>query len=162
MEKGQEPFENQEYECLKGQIHYLFKHFGVGDGAKMPTTSQLNYCPLTWMFHSRKLNNKINRLHERCLRLIYSDRGSSYEELLDKDNSVPIHQKNLQKLAIEMFKTYTGMTPQIMNEVFPRNYTLNYNLRRHPEFASKAINTVHYGSESLSILEPAGKCWLLI
>ena len=84
-------------------------------------TSQFNYCPLTWMFHSRKLNNKINRLHERCLRLIYSDRGSSYEELVDKDNSVPIYQKNLQKLAIEMFKTYTGMAPRITNEVFPRN-----------------------------------------
>ena len=67
-------------------------------------TSQFNYCPLTWMFHCRKLNNKINGLHERCLRLIYSDRNSSYEELLDKDNTVPIHQKNLQKLAIEMFK----------------------------------------------------------
>ena len=62
-------------------------------------TSQFNYCPLTWMFHSRKLNNKINRLHKRCLQLIYSDIISSYEELLDKDNSVPIHQKNLQKLA---------------------------------------------------------------
>ena len=123
-------------------------------------TSQFNYCPLTWMFHSRKLNNKINRLHERCLRLIYSDRGSSYEELLDKDNSVPIHQKNLQKLAIEMFKTYTGMAPQIMNEVFPRNYILNYNLRRHPEFASRAINTVHYGSESLSFLGP--KIWEML
>ena len=86
-------------------------------------TSQFNYCPLTWMFHSRKLNNKINRLHERCLWLIYSDRSSLYEELLDKDNSVPIHQKKIQKLAIEMFKTYTGMTGQIMNAVFPRNYT---------------------------------------
>ena len=86
-------------------------------------TSQFNYCPLTWMFHSRKLNNKINRLHERCLWLIYSDRSSLYEELLDKDNAVPIHQKKLQKLAIEMFKTYTGMTGQIMNAVFPRNYT---------------------------------------
>ena len=53
-------------------------------------TSQFNYCPLTWMFHCRKLNNKINGLHERCLRLIYSGRISSYEELLDKDNSVPI------------------------------------------------------------------------
>ena len=71
-------------------------------------TSQFNYCPLTWMFHSRKLNNKIYRLHKRCLRLIYSDRISSYDELLDKGNSVPINQKNLQKLAIEMFKTYTG------------------------------------------------------
>ena len=72
------------------------------------------------MFHSRKLNNKIKRFRERCLRLIYSDRGSSYEELLDKDNSVPVLQKNLQKLAIEVFKTYTGMAPQIMNEAFPR------------------------------------------
>ena len=118
-------------------------------------TSQFNYCSLTWMFLSRKLNNnKISRLHKRCLRLIYSDRISLYDELLDKDNSVPIHQKNFQKLTIEMFKTYTGMAPQIMNEVFPRNYPLNYNLRRHPEFASRAINTVHYGSESLSFLGP--------
>ena len=29
--------------------------------------SQFNYCPLTWMFHNRTLNNKINRLHERAL-----------------------------------------------------------------------------------------------
>ena len=123
-------------------------------------TSQFNYCPLTWMFHIKKLNNKINRLHERCLWLIFSDKGPSYEELLDKDNSVPIHQKNLQKLAIEMFKTYAGMAPQIMNEVFPRNYTLNYNLRLHPEFASRAINTVHYGSESLSFLGP--KIWEML
>ena len=50
----------------------------------------VNYCTLTWMFHSRKLNNKINRIHKRCLRLICRDRISLYEELLDKDNSVPI------------------------------------------------------------------------
>ena len=118
---------------------------------------QFNYCPLTWMFHSRKLNNKVIRLHERCLRLIYSDRISLYEELLDKDNSVPIHQKNLQKLAIEIIKICTGIALQIMNEVFPRNYTLSYNLLRHPEFASRTINTVHYGSESLSFLGP--KTW---
>ena len=123
-------------------------------------TSQFNYCPLTWMFDSRKLNNEINRLHERCLRIICSDRDSLYEQLLDKNNSVPIHQKNLQKLAIEMFKTYTGMVHQIMNEVFLRNYTLNYNLRRHPEFPLRVINTVHYGSESLSVLGP--KIWEML
>ena len=33
--------------------------------------SQFKYCPLTWMFHSRELNNRINRLHKRALRLIY-------------------------------------------------------------------------------------------
>ena len=81
-------------------------------------------------------------------------------ELLDKDNSVPIYRKNLQKLAIEMFKRYAGMVPQIMNEVFPKNYTVNYNLHPHPEFTSRAINTVHYGSESLSFL--GSKIWEML
>ena len=43
--------------------------------------SQFKYCPLTWMFHSRELNNRINRLHKRALRLIYNDlrhRSNSY------------------------------------------------------------------------------------
>ena len=44
-------------------------------------TSQFSYCPLTWMFHSKKLNNKIDRLHERCLRVVYNDRLSTFEEL---------------------------------------------------------------------------------
>ena len=39
--------------------------------------SQFNYCPLIWMLHSRTLNNKINRLHERALRIVYSDYESS-------------------------------------------------------------------------------------
>ena len=47
-----------------------------------------------------------------------------------------------------------------MNEVFPRNYTLNYNLRRHPEFPSRAINTVHYSSESVSFL--GHKIWEML
>ena len=47
--------------------------------------AQLNYCPLIWMLHSRFSNRKIKHLHERCLRLIYCDKNSSYEELLGKD-----------------------------------------------------------------------------
>ena len=71
---------------------------------------------------------------------------------MDKDNSVLIHQNNLQKLDIEMFKTYTGTATQIKNEVFSRNCASNYNLRRDPQFASRAVNTVHYGSEPLDFL----------
>ena len=48
--------------------------------------SQFSYCPLIWMFHSRIMNNKINRLHERYMRLIYGDKTSSFEELLDLTN----------------------------------------------------------------------------
>ena len=35
--------------------------------------SQFQYCPLVWMFHSMTINNRINKLHERVLRLLYKD-----------------------------------------------------------------------------------------
>ena len=56
----------------------------------MNAFSQFNYCPLICMCHSRKLYHKINRLHAKCLRLIY-DKTSSYEGLLSKDGSVSKH-----------------------------------------------------------------------
>ena len=37
--------------------------------------SQIGYCPLVWMFHSRSLNNKINRIQERALRITYNDKS---------------------------------------------------------------------------------------
>ena len=67
-------------------------------------TSQFNYCPLIWMFYNRTLNKKINKLHEGALRLVYKDKNSTLQELLEKDNAVTIHQRNLQRLAIEMYK----------------------------------------------------------
>ena len=57
--------------------------------------SQFGYCPLIWMFHSRGLNNKINRIHERALRITYKDKSSTFQELLEKDNSVSIHHRNI-------------------------------------------------------------------
>ena len=45
--------------------------------------SQFNYCSLVWMFCSRTLNNKINKLHERALRLVYKNENLTFDELLD-------------------------------------------------------------------------------
>ena len=64
--------------------------------------SHFSYCPLVWMFHDRKSNNKINKIHERVLRIIHRNSTSNFEELLTKSNSVSIHQKNLQLLLIEI------------------------------------------------------------
>ena len=66
--------------------------------------SQFSYCPLLWMFCSRELNKKINHIHESGLRMVYKDYTSSFEDLLVKDESVCIHHRNIQKVAIEMFK----------------------------------------------------------
>ena len=78
-------------------------------------TSQFNYCPLIWMFHSRELNNRITRIHERALRLVYQDNSLSFAELLEKDNSVTIHQRNLLVPATEIFKLKNGLALEIMN-----------------------------------------------
>ena len=45
---------------------------------------QLGCCPLIWTFYSRGLNNKINRIHERALR-ITNKKSPSYREPLTKD-----------------------------------------------------------------------------
>ena len=73
--------------------------------------SQFQYCPLVWIFHSRHLNSKINRIHERALRIAYKDYESSFDTLLEKDNSVSIHPKNLQILLIEICKTKGNINP---------------------------------------------------
>ena len=65
--------------------------------------SQFNYFPAIWMFHSCTLNNKINRLHECCLRTIYNNKLSNFEELLHKYNSVSINHNNIHALALEMY-----------------------------------------------------------
>ena len=56
-------------------------------------TSQFNYCPIVWMCHSRSLNNKVNRIHESALHIVYQGFQSSFSALLVKDNSFTIHQK---------------------------------------------------------------------
>ena len=90
------------------------------------------YCPFLWMCHICLVNNKINQLHEKCLRIVYSDKTSSFEELLDKDWSVTIHKRNLQVLATEMFKVYRNLLPNIVAEIF-RIGRNNFNLR-HSSF----------------------------
>jgi len=120
-------------------------------------TSQFNYCPLVWMCHSRKNNRKINRLHERCLRIIYNDKQSTFNELLEKDGSVSIHIKNIQILATEMFKMSKGLSPPIMENVFTLREENHYNLRQNSQFSRPFVRSVFHGTESISYLGP--KIW---
>ena len=89
--------------------------------------SQFNYYPLIWVFHSRTINNKNNRLHERALRIVYSDFKSFFECLLMKDNSFSIHERNIQSLAIEIYKFLNGLSASILN-VFHKKILNGYDL----------------------------------
>ena len=80
--------------------------------------SQFSYCPLVWMFYNKAFTKKINRIHERGLRMVYRDYESSFQELLLKDGSVCIHHRNIQLVAVEMYKVKHDLCPEIMKELF--------------------------------------------
>ena len=75
--------------------------------------------------HSRIMNSKINRIHERALNLVYSDHVSSFEELLKKDRSFSIHHRKIQSLAIEFYKFSYDLSPSVMNNAFHLNTNIS-------------------------------------
>ena len=110
--------------------------------------------------HSRTMINKINRLHERSLRIVYSDQSSTFEELLERDKTFSIHHKNIQSLAIEIYKFVNGLSPETMNSVFHLTENNRYSLRNVYELYSRNPRTVKYGTETISYLAP--KIWPII
>ena len=87
---------------------------------------QFSYCPI-WMCFGRGLNNKINNIHERALRLVYQEKKFSFETLLKRDKSVSIHMKNHTYLVAEVVQVKNGHSPEITREslVFQENETCN-------------------------------------
>ena len=79
--------------------------------------SQFGYCPLIWVNHNRSLNNNINRIHERALSIVYRVQKSPFKELLEKDNSVTVHVKNLQVLVTAMYEVQNNCSPELMNNL---------------------------------------------
>ena len=74
---------------------------------------QSSYFSLILIFHNRNLNRKVNRIHERALRIAYKDNVSSFGNLLLMDNSVTVHQRNLQLLMIEICKAKHHLSPAL-------------------------------------------------
>ena len=122
--------------------------------------SQFNYCSLIWMLHSKTLNNKINRLRKRALRMVYFDYKSSFNTLLEKDIYFSIHHRNIQILAIEIYKFLHGLSPAIMGDIIKLNRPPTYNLRTRQELYSRNPKTVRYGTETISFLAP--KIWAIV
>ena len=123
---------------------------------KTLVSSQFFYCPLICMFHIRKMEHSIKRIHKRALNIFHEDsHDHAFQELLAKDKSVSVHQKNLQLLATEIFKSQTGVSRKLMNDIL-RFVERPYNLRSCYTLERKWDHTVYHGSDSLSSLTPMG------
>ena len=117
------------------------------------TASKFGYSPLVWMFHSKKLNSRINKLHERALRIKYQDYASSFTKLLEKDNSTTIHNRNIQLLAAELLAK-NGLSPPFITEIVAENAQHYNDLRKKIEFKRNNVKTVYNGTETLIFLGP--------
>ena len=105
------------------------------------------YCPVVGLFHSRALNTKINLLHHRALKFVHQDELSTFQELLIKDNSVSVHNRNIQ------FPAISGNAPFLVNEIFtrreiPKNSVIA-NLRSQTDFYNyHNPQSVRFGTET--------------
>ena len=80
--------------------------------------SNFNYCSLVWHFCTRKAEKKVEKIQERCLKIILNDYSSSYEDLLRKSENVTMEIKRFRTLAIEVFKILNDLNPKFMKEIF--------------------------------------------
>ena len=83
----------------------------------------------------------------------------SFQELLDIDNSVTVHQRNLQKLATEMYKVKHHLSPLPMQEIFKENVN-GRELRNNRNWEITKVRTVFYGTETIRYRGP--KTWEIV
>ena len=107
---------NKKYHALARMWNYIHKKkWRILRNAFI--TSQFSYCPLFWKLHSRTMNNRINKIHKKALRLAYWDETNpSLDDLLKNNKSVRIeiyNQRNLQILATEIYEVRNDLGPEI-------------------------------------------------
>ena len=110
--------------------------------------STFNYCPLIWMFGSKKGNNAINKVHKRALCAVYQSFNNTFEELLNIDQSVKVHVRNLWYLQIEIYKSLHQLNPEFMRDMFVTKQS-RYSLRSGNNLILPSTKTVRHGLNSI-------------
>ena len=95
---------------LPGTIHELWKKNDNHESIHRVSVYKPSF-NLVWMFHNRVINDEVNRIHERALRITCNNKSSSFQDLLDKDNSVTVHHRNTGTLAVEKIQSFIWAFP---------------------------------------------------
>ena len=94
------------------------------------------------------------------VRLIYSNKTSTYETLLERDISVSMHHENIQTLATEMFHLKYNLSPEITSNIFIEERKCHYNLQYRKDFRTPPVKSVYHGAESIAYHAP--KIWDIV
>ena len=103
------------------------------------------------------VNNKISRLHERALQIVYNDHESSFEQFLIEGNSFYmnddelwwwIHHQNIHRLMIEIYEIFNNMTNVYYKDHFVRS-SHDFSLWSQQDLVIPSVNSVCKGKSSL-------------
>ena len=109
--------------------------------------SQIQFCPIVWRFHSRRTNNKSNRLHQRVLGIVYDEDIPTFDQLLAMEKSFCIHHENIQILLIEIWNAVHNNSGNSLKELLVRRES-TIKLQSKPELAIPSVNSVLKGKNS--------------
>ena len=110
--------------------------------------SHFSYCPLIWMFCSKKSTKKINAVHERSLRIIRKDYETLYPLLLEEAHQITFHQRCINSVMIEVYKHLNGHLPDIMNDIFKLREN-TYPLQNIHIFQTENPRSLKYGLDAI-------------
>ena len=110
-------------------------------------SSQFGYCTNIWTFHGKTVEKRINRIQKRSLRAVYDEFNLDLNQLLQKGNHVTVHQNNIRKLIIKVYKCLNNESPEILENMF-KKHTIVHNLRINNLLHLPPTNTFTYGTNS--------------
>ena len=105
------------------------------------------------MFRNVKLRKRIKRLHQRCLRILQWQVIFLWRTVRKRSFCFNNHY-GLQTLAVEMFKVFKDVSPQLMAKVFPFKDSAPYNLQQVSHFETWSVRTEYFGRQSLIYIDP--------
>ena len=120
------------------QIHELRKKRLI---FKAFIVSQFNYFPLLWMIHTKQLNNRINSLHEKALRVTFQNRNSSFSKLLKLEKLASIHYRYIKYLLTEIYKVKMGLSPPVVSDIFSLNQNSSCNITSGVSMSKRNVRT---------------------
>ena len=118
--------------------------------------SNFTYCPIVWHFCGKENNNKLEKIQERALRILYDDKCSSYTQLLDRAGTTTLLISRLKCMALEVFKCISKSNTVSLNNIFQLKDT-EYSLRDAVKLIQPRRNCVKHGLRSFSYV--GSKLW---
>ena len=118
--------------------------------------SNFNYCPLVWHFCGQVNNQKLEKIQEIALRILFADYNSSYTELLGRVGTTTLLIQRLRLIALTVFKSLHGLNPPCLNDMFTPKQ-VPYRMRDSSLLEQSRCRTTTFGLRSISYI--GAKLW---